>query len=308
MSNLAIVIPAYKSDFLYQTLDSFAKQSNKNFTLYVGDDYSPFDLGPIVKKFQDKMDVRYHRFENNLGKKDLVSHWSRCVDLVEEEKDWIWLFSDDDLAGANCVEAFYHLKDKDSFDVLHFNINIIDKDNNVIRECPNFPEVVSSPTFFEKLFRRQITARMPEFIFRKKALLEKGFVKFDLAWRTDTATIMSLGNPLGIKTINGAGTKVLWRASDQNISSLQPLMDRKNLVNVRFFNWADEFFKSNGQRCPFSKFRMIKTIVFELEFRGTIGFFKDGINAARELTFISAPNKLLFICLMFYRLIYRLHE
>ena len=307
MSDLAIVIPAYKSDFLYQTLDSFAQQSNKNFTLYVGDDYSPFDLESIVRRFQDKMEIKYHRFENNLGGKDLVSHWSRCVDLVEEE-DWIWLFSDDDLVGTNCVEAFYHLKDKDSFDVFHFDINIIDSYNNVIRDCPNFPEIISSPIFFEKLFRRQITARMPEFIFRRKALLEKGFVNFDMAWRTDTATIMSLGNHLGIRTINETGTKVLWRASDQNISSLLPLMERKNLVNICFFNWADEFFKNNGLKCPFSKFRMIKTIVFELEFRGAVGFFKDGINAVRELTFLSVPNKLLFICFMFYRLIYRLHE
>ena len=65
MSDLAIVIPAYKSDFLYQTLDSFAQQSNKNFTLYVGDDYSPFDLESIVRRFQDKMEIKWESICNS---------------------------------------------------------------------------------------------------------------------------------------------------------------------------------------------------------------------------------------------------
>ena len=40
MSNLAIVIPAYKSTFLPVALDSIVAQTCKDFTLYIGGDCS----------------------------------------------------------------------------------------------------------------------------------------------------------------------------------------------------------------------------------------------------------------------------
>ena len=38
---IAIIIPAYKSRFLRQTLDSMAAQTCRDFAVYVGDDASP---------------------------------------------------------------------------------------------------------------------------------------------------------------------------------------------------------------------------------------------------------------------------
>ena len=64
---VAIIIPAYKSRFLQQTLDSVAAQTDKDFTVYIGDDASPHDLKNIVYLYQDKLDIVYYRFETNLG-------------------------------------------------------------------------------------------------------------------------------------------------------------------------------------------------------------------------------------------------
>ena len=36
--NLAIIIPAYKGAYLKRTLDSLVQQTNKNFSVYIGDD------------------------------------------------------------------------------------------------------------------------------------------------------------------------------------------------------------------------------------------------------------------------------
>ena len=70
---LAIVIPAYKATFLRAALDSIAAQTCQDFTLYIGDDCSPYQLGAIVDEYRDKIDLFYERFDTNLGGKDLVA-------------------------------------------------------------------------------------------------------------------------------------------------------------------------------------------------------------------------------------------
>lgn len=95
---MAIVIPAYKGRFLKETLDSIAVQAHKDeFVLYIGDDASPERLDKIVESYQNKVNLVYHRFSENMGGKDLVAHWERCIQLSAEP--FIWLFSDDDLMG-----------------------------------------------------------------------------------------------------------------------------------------------------------------------------------------------------------------
>ena len=118
---LAIVIPAYKDSFLKESLDSIVSQTCKNFTLYIGDDCSPYDLKMIVDKYKGSMNVVYKRFETNLGGKDLVAQWERCINLTQGEP-YIWLFSDDDILENNCVEEFYKILDKRPNGVLfHFD-------------------------------------------------------------------------------------------------------------------------------------------------------------------------------------------
>lgn len=103
IKKLAIVIPAYKGRFLKETLDSIAVQAHKDeFVLYIGDDASPERLDKIVESYQNKVNLVYHRFSENMGGKDLVAHWERCIQLSAEP--FIWLFSDDDLMPADGVE------------------------------------------------------------------------------------------------------------------------------------------------------------------------------------------------------------
>ena len=104
--SLAIIIPAFKKRFLRETLNSIASQTCKNFTVYIGDDYSPDNLEVIVDEFRNLIDLKYVRFKNNIGAKNLVKHWNRCLNLINDE-EWVWLFSDDDLMEPNCVDLFY---------------------------------------------------------------------------------------------------------------------------------------------------------------------------------------------------------
>lgn len=68
IKKLAIVIPAYKGRFLKETLDSIAVQVHKDeFVLYIGDDASPERLDKIVESYQNKVNLVYHRFSENMG-------------------------------------------------------------------------------------------------------------------------------------------------------------------------------------------------------------------------------------------------
>ena len=304
---LAFVIPAYKADYLERTLSSLAYQSCKDFTLYVGDDASPKDLQSIVERFRDRLNINYVRFEGNLGGKDLVAHWERCLALCRDE-EWVCLFSDDDLLEENCVASFKEAEVPDDVDVLHWNLDIIDEDGRPIRRCPDFPAFLSAENFFDQLFRRQIVARMPEFIFRREAIVSSGFVPFDMAWRSDTATVIQLASRGGIMTLPGKRSRVLWRASRSNISGDHSLMERKNRVNVLFFNWINSFFLRQNMKLPMSRLYLLKTIAFALEYRGGSAFLKDGFSAARQLDLASGPYFFAFLLFLPYRLIYRLKE
>ena len=248
MSDLAIVIPAYKVDFLEATLESIANQSRKEFVLYVGDDCSPYDVSSLVDKYSHKFNVVYHRFEDNLGGKDLVAQWERCIALTQGEK-WIWLFSDDDIMSPDCVERFYNevSGNRESYDVYHFNVNVIDSFGHEVRKTKRFPEIIKS----EELYRQKESARIDsfvvEYIFSRKAFSSiGGFVKFDMAWGSDTATWVMLGGGKGIKTISNA--TVGWRQSGCNITPdvSNDMVQRKLLLEIDYLKWAASYFSSDS--------------------------------------------------------------
>ena len=67
---------------------------------------------------------------------------------------------------------------------------------------------------------------MPEFIFRTSHFNETGrFIKFDLAYRSDNATVLVCAEEKGIFSIEKA--KVLWRDSGVNISSTYNISTQK---------------------------------------------------------------------------------
>lgn len=80
IKKLAIVIPAYKGRFLKETLDSIAVQAHKDeFVLYIGDDASPERLDKIVESYQNKVNLVYHRFSENMGGRPIGRGVSSCL-------------------------------------------------------------------------------------------------------------------------------------------------------------------------------------------------------------------------------------
>lgn len=243
--NLAIVIPAYKSTFLQTTLDSVAAQTCKDFTLYVGDDCSPNNIEEIVKRYKGKVDLVYHRFDTNLGGKDLVAQWERCIDMTKDEK-WLWLFSDDDVMDPNCVEEFYKAASDCKSLYFHYNIREIDSAGIVKRNFVTFPSHISAEEYLERKTAGLLTSFVIEFIFEKDFFLKANrFENFDLAWGSDYITTLKLASlNRGITTIPNA--KVNWRSSNENISPDKSpiILERKMKSVVENLLWIRSFVKS----------------------------------------------------------------
>lgn len=251
MSDLAIIIPAYKETFLEEAIQSIASQTCKDFTLYVGDDCSPYSLKNIVDNYVDKIKIIYHRFETNIGGKDLVAQWERCIALSKDEK-WIWLFSDDDVMEPNCVASFYRAIHETSsyFDIYHFNVNVIDEYSKVKKIPSTYPLVLNSYQFYKGKMLGKIISLVVENIFSRN-IYEKtgGFQNFDLAWGSDTATWVKFSSDKGIYTIQES--KILWRESSQNISPNHstPIVIRKTNALLDFFQWSFNYFQNKNTNC-----------------------------------------------------------
>lgn len=247
-NNLAIVIPAYKSTFLAAALDSIAAQTCQDFTLYIGDDCSPHNLVEIVDRYRDKINLVYKRFDTNLGGKDLVAQWERCIDMTQGE-DWLWLFSDDDVMEKNCVEEFYKtIKEKPKAGLIHFNVNRLDNATSKISPLPKFPDFCSSKFYLDEKLKGHLISFVVEFVVRRDVFFDNGrFQNFDMAWGSDFISWVKFSDAAG-GIVTSDHAKVLWRKSNENISpdKSNPVLVRKIHSLISNAKWILDFTSQKG--------------------------------------------------------------
>lgn len=234
---LAIVIPAYKPEFLAEALESLTSQTCRDFTVYIGDDASPHDLAFIVEPYRERLEIVYKRFDENLGGLSLVQQWNRCVQMSSDL--WVWLFSDDDVAEPTSVERFFQALEKTDgqYDLYRFCTMCIDEQGQIVRVNPPHPAIESS---LEYAYHRLCLNRWsfaPEHIFSREVFeREGGFVEFPLAWCSDDASWIAFGERTGIYTISGP--HVRWRISHVNISSGNRALARQKIEALfQFVDW-----------------------------------------------------------------------
>jgi len=224
---LAIVIPAYKPQFFQLTLSSIATQTNKNFKCYIFDDAAPKEIKSISNSFPS---FHYTRFDENMGGRDLVGHWHRCLESIKEE--WVWLFSDDDIMSPNCVDEFYKtLSTYPNATAFRFASDIIDANGQILDSNKPIRNETGLEFLESKLSRHN--SYMQDHIFNWKKLKEinGGFVKFPLAWCSDDATWCLLGKIHEIIVIQSA--VVQWRMSGINICSIKDI----ETLKVKLYAW-----------------------------------------------------------------------
>jgi glycosyltransferase involved in cell wall biosynthesis len=246
---LAVVVPAYKDQYLAKSLESLAAQSDGAFRVYIGDDASPHPIKPVVDRFARRLDLCYHRFEENIGAKDLVAQWERCVDLIGDE-DWIWLFSDDDLAGPNCVETFRRFQRSGRGEVCRFATAVIDQNDGPLSPSLPSPPFESSEEMAYHLLHWQRGNSMPDHVFSRAVYRRTGgFVHTPFAQGADWATSIRFSQRDGMHFLGDA--LVRWRLSGANISSQ---VSRKRAATLaghyEFIRWVLHHFRYLREEGP----------------------------------------------------------
>ena len=91
---VSVILPAYKSAYLNQAIESILNQTYTNFELIIVDDASPEDIKEVVSKFSDKR-IKYYKNQENIGGKSLVAQWNHCMQYASGE--YFVLAADDDI-------------------------------------------------------------------------------------------------------------------------------------------------------------------------------------------------------------------
>ena len=219
MNKLAIVIPYYKINFFEETLKSVALQTDKRFTLYVGNDASADDPIPLIKKYFTKIEFQYFNYQDNLGGKNLALQWERVLDNVKE--GWFQILGDDDVISENFVEEFYinlNKIEKNNINVIKFSQSLIDGQDVILTPYTHLKTITDYRDIWTDIFSKRERSSLSENIFRTSEYNKYKFKKYPLAWYSDDMAILEISNFKNIFFIETAQVQV--RISEKSISGM----------------------------------------------------------------------------------------
>ncbi|SRX76504.1 glycosyltransferase family 2 protein [Aequorivita antarctica] len=233
---IAIVIPYYKKAFFRKTLSSLENQTDKRFTVYIGDDASPENPKDLITEFSGKFNLKYKRFKNNLGKISLTQQWERCIELSADE-EWIMVLGDDDYFSSNLIASFYrHLNNfSGKVNVLRFARQNIFSDKDITAEIQNNPEFeTASDSYYRRITGRAIST-LSEYAFTRKVYEKFGFYEYPLAWQSDNRAWLEFSDNKPIYSINDAVVTVICSSQSITGSNLYAIEKRK--ANLSFYKF-----------------------------------------------------------------------
>ncbi|WP_185151755.1 glycosyltransferase family A protein [Chryseobacterium sp. SN22] len=245
-NKLAIVIPYYKIDFFEETIQSVAKQANKNFNLYIGNDASPNDPLPIIQKYFSSDDYNYFNYKTNLGSKNLALQWERILENVHEE--WFQILGDDDLISENFVEEFYnnlYLVNSKKINVLKFLFHWINEDSIPYKIHDYNTQYIGAEQILIKKYFAQIDSSLSENVFRTSMYKKNKFEKIPLAWGSDELAILSFSGLKPVLFLKNAAVSV--RIYSNSISGSEAKgLEKSNAYNI----YREKLIMKYGSRFP----------------------------------------------------------
>jgi glycosyltransferase involved in cell wall biosynthesis len=275
-TKLAIIIPYYKLTFFDQTLASLSNQTNKQFTVYIGDDASPENCTDLLKKYEDKLEIKYHYFNENLGGKSLVKQWERCIDLIADEV-WFMILGDDDFLAIDVVEQFFsHLPVfENKSNVIRFSSMVVDSSNNSLSKEYHHPDYEEAIASYCKKLTGQTRGSLSENIFRLSAYKKFGFKDYKMAWGSDDRAMIDFSDGLPIFSIPAL---VYVRISELSISGS-----------------TDNYFKKIQGRldCTREIIRDYKAIMNQSQINTFIGLYENLIYRSKKVSSKDVVNLLL---------------
>lgn len=182
----SILIPAYKSKYLHECIESILTQNYPNLELIIVNDDSPENLDLIVHSFSDSR-IRYYRNEKNCGAINVVDNWNICLSYATG--DYVICMGDDDKLEPTALMGYVELiKKYPNIDLFHTRVKQIDEGGNFVKLTDSRPEweSVLSMIWHRMLYRQQYIG---DYLFRTSVLKSiGGFYKYPLAWASDDIT------------------------------------------------------------------------------------------------------------------------
>jgi glycosyltransferase involved in cell wall biosynthesis len=214
-TKFSITVPAYKSQYLEECMDSVLSQTYSNFELIILNDASPENLDEIISKYQDER-IRYYKNEKNVGAIDVVDNWNKLLEYAQG--NYLICMGDDDKLLSNCLEEYNKLIALyPKMGVYHAWTEIINENSEVIDMQEPRPvwESVYSMAYFRMKGRTQYIG---DFLFDTNNLKSKGgFVKRPLAWCSDDLSVWFAAKDTGI--VNSQIPMFQYRVNSNTITN-----------------------------------------------------------------------------------------
>ena len=214
---VTIAIPAYKTDFLRESISSALNQTYSNIELVVVDDCSPENIEDFVKKFDDSR-IRYYRNDKNIGARDPSKNWNKCLEYAKGK--FFALLCDDDTFEPTFIEEMLKLQQEyPNVKVFRARARTVDENNCVLNWYPSAP---SFETCFDYMYQKLLGFRrqtISEFLYDTDYIRHfGGYVNTPRAWTADSLSVYKFAWENGIASTS----KILvnFRKSKKNISSI----------------------------------------------------------------------------------------
>lgn len=237
MPRFSICLPAYKSRFLAECIQSILQQSITDFELIILNDCSPQPVKQIVAGFSDTR-IRYFENEKNVGAVRLTDNWNKCLSLATGV--FTMIMGDDDRLEPDYLETFSALiSTYPELSVFHCRSVVIDEAGNPLSLTPAWPVYEHVCDSIWHRLRQLRSQYISDFVYRTDALRQLGgFYALPLAWGSDDITAYLASCEKGIAHTNRPAFH--YRSNEQSITSSGSSLVKMR-ANMQYAQWLKDF-------------------------------------------------------------------
>lgn len=230
---ISIGLPAVKTEFLREALQSVMEQSYNAFELILVNDRKDVSIRDIALSFNDPR-IRYYEEKNILP---VTANWNRTLAYAQGE--FFVLFADDDRYHPDFLLTLHNLTEQyPSCDLFHCRVARMNAEGKVFRSTPLCPEFETGLNFVLERLSNRREHFAPEFMVRTEALRAAGgFIEMPMAWGSDDLTWFTLALRCGVAY--ASEELVFWRESGNQISRSGNYPERLEAV-INYSAWIEQ--------------------------------------------------------------------
>lgn len=235
----SITIPAYKSQYLREAVESVTRQTYSDWELIVVDDCSPENLHAIVEPFLKDSRISYYRNEKNCGAVNVVDNWNKCLSYCTG--DYVICMGDDDRLLPQCLEEYKALIElHPNLNVYHCRTEIIDEKGEIVNLQEPRPQWESVLSFLWNRWDHRNKQFIGDFCYNTNYLKNAGgYYKLPLAWGSDDITAVLAAKEKGIA--NTQNFCFQYRENNQTITSAVSNVRTKIEARLAQHQWFTAF-------------------------------------------------------------------